>query len=201
MNNNFANGLMFVVLGFASACSTVQTITPTAIATPTVSPTKIASATPTVQSTNFVLRSSEVVEGGALPRDYTCDGSSATLPLEWSGAPSGTKSFAVVMHHIPPEVTPHWYWVVYNVPPSVAKLAKNVQGIGTLGNNSVNGKTEYSPPCSKGPGTKTYTYTVYALSAEPQFTIPAPKVNRDALLAAIKDLTLASAQLNVTYSR
>jgi Raf kinase inhibitor-like YbhB/YbcL family protein len=199
MKIKFVIGLIFVVLGFASACTSRQNIAPTA--TPIVSPTKIATAIPTTQATNFVLKSSKVVEGGALPRDYTCDGLSATLPLEWSGAPSGTKSFAVVMHYIPPEVTPYWYWIVYNIPPNVTKLPKNVQGIGTLGNNSVNGKTQYSPPCSKGPGEKIYTYTVYALSAEPQLTVPASKVNGDVLLAAIKDITLASAQLNVTYSR
>ena len=193
--------LIFVMLAFVSACVSWHSITPTVFATQTISPTKTASVVPTVQSINFVLRSSEVVDGGALPRDYTCDGSSATLPLEWSGAPTGAKGFAVVMHHIPPEVTAHWYWIVYNIPPNITSLPKDVKGIGTLGNNSVNGKTEYTPPCSKGPGTKIYTYTVYALSAEPHFTVPASKVNRDVLLAAIKDRTLASAQLNVTYSR
>ncbi len=105
------------------------------------------------------------------------------------------------MHHIPPEITPHWYWVVYNIPANVTSFSKNMRGIGKLGNNSVNKKLEFSPPCSKGAGEKIYTYTVYALSAEPQFAVPAAQVNRDALLAAIKDITLASAELNVTYAR
>lgn len=199
MKKNFVIGLVFSILGLSSACSTTPTVVPTT--TPIVSPTKIVAAILTAQPTNFVLKSSEVVEGGALPRDYTCDGSSATLPLEWSGAPSDTKSFAVVMHHIPPEITAHWYWIVYNIPPRVTSFPKNVKGIGILGTNSVNGKTEYSPPCSKGPGEKIYTYTVYALSAEPQLTVPASKVNRDVLLTAIKDITLANAELNVKYSR
>ncbi len=199
MRKNFAMALMFVILGLASACSSVPIDTSTAA--PIASPTKIASATPTAQATKFVLHSPEVVEGGALPRDYTCDGSSATLPLEWRGAPTGTSSFAVVMHHIPPEITPHWYWVVYNIPAKVTSFPKNMSGIGKLGNNSVNKKLEFSPPCSKGAGEKIYTYTVYALSAEPQFAVPASQVNREVLLAAIKDNILASAELNVTYAR
>jgi phosphatidylethanolamine-binding protein (PEBP) family uncharacterized protein len=199
MKNKFVIGLSFVILGLASACSTAQNTTPTAA--PIVSPPKVATAISTVQATEFVLKSFEVVESGTMPRDYACDGSSATLPLEWNGAPAETKSFAVVMHHIPPEITPHWYWVVYNIPPSVTSFSKNVKGIGILGTNSVNNQVGYSPPCSKGPGEKIYTYTVYALSAEPHLTVPASKVNRAVLLAAIKDITLASAELNVKYSK
>ena len=148
-----------------------------------------------------MLSSSEVTEGGALPKEFTCDGSSATLPLSWSGVPENTKSFAVIMHHIPGSGDSHWYWVLYNIPANITNLEKNSTGIGTLGNNSVNGKTEYAPPCSKGPGEKLYTYTIYALSAEPQISTSDSDVSRDVLLDTIKDITLASAALNVTYAR
>ena len=55
-------------------------------------------------------------------------------------------------------------------------------GIGTLGNNSVNHKTGYAPPHSKGPGPKTYILTVYALSAPVQISVPPSEVNRKVLL-------------------
>ena len=32
-------------------------------------------------------------------RSYTGDGTGVTPPLEWSGAPAGTKSYALIMHH------------------------------------------------------------------------------------------------------
>jgi phosphatidylethanolamine-binding protein (PEBP) family uncharacterized protein len=99
----------------------------------------------------------------------------------------------------PPAV--HVYWVLYNIPRVVSNLPENVTGIGTLGINSKNGRQEYTPPCSQGPGPKIYTYTVYALSTEPKLTVAANAVSRDILLAAIKDITLASAELNVVYSR
>jgi len=150
---------------------------------------------------SFTLSSPDVVEGGALPAEYTCDGNSATLPLTWSGAPANTESFAVVMHHIPGPGDAHWYWVLYNIPADVTTLAQNSAGVGMLGTNSVNGETVYAPPCSKGPGEKVYTYTVYALSAQPQFSVPASEVSRSVLLDAIQDTTLASAELNVTYTR
>lgn len=149
----------------------------------------------------FVLRSPEVTNDGTLPKDYTGDGTSSTLPLEWSNAPAGTKSFALIMHHVPPDRGFKWYWVLYNIPADTHSLPKNVKGVGTLGNNSVNRRLEYTPPHSKGPGPKAYTYTVYALSAPPQITVPPSEVNREVLLAAMKDKILASAELSVTYSR
>jgi phosphatidylethanolamine-binding protein (PEBP) family uncharacterized protein len=148
----------------------------------------------------FTLRSSEVPNGGALPSEFTGDGAAATLPLEWTGAPAETRSYALIMHHEAPDQT-KWYWILYDIPPVTRKLPKNVKDVGKLGNNSVNRRLEYAPPHSKGPGAKTYTYTVYALSAPPQLTIPPAEVNRDVLLAAMKDKILATAELSVTYTR
>lgn len=149
----------------------------------------------------FTLHSPDAVDGGVLPRDYTGDGSSATLPLAWDGVPPGTNSFAVIMHHIPPEGPTKWYWVLYDIPASVRELPRNVHGIGTLGNNSVNHQIGYAPPHSKGPGPKTYVYTVYALSAEPQIDAPSAQVTRDVLLAAMQDRILAKAEMHVVYTR
>ena len=189
---------ILIVLVLLTGCSLAP-------GTPPTPPDAEGNAAPVIEPTSsngtFMLTSSEVTEGGALPKEFTCDGASATLPLSWKDAPEGTKSFAVVMHHIPGPGDSHWYWVVYNIPANITSLEKNVTGIGTLGNNSVNGETKYAPPCSKGPGEKVYTYTVYALSAEPQLSVPASEVSRDVLLKAIKDITLASGSLNVTYTR
>lgn len=149
---------------------------------------------------SFVLSSPEIKADGILPAEFTGDGASATLPLAWTGAPAGTRSYALIMHHEAPDMT-KWYWILYNIPADVLTLPKNVQGVGTLGNNSVNERPEYTPPRSKGPGAKTYIYTVYALSAPPQLSLPPAQVNREVLLAAIKDRTLASAELSVVYSR
>ena len=148
----------------------------------------------------FVLRSPEVVDGGQLPKDYTGDGSSSTLPLEWAGAPEGTKSVAIIMHHVAPDKT-KWYWILYDIPATTTKLPKNVTGVGTLGNNSVNGRCEYAPPHSKGPGPKIYVYTVYALSSPVTLDARPTDVTRDVLLAAMKGKVLASAELRVVYSR
>ena len=105
------------------------------------------------------------------------------------------------MHHIPPDGPAKWYWALYNIPATTTGLPKNVRGVGTLGNNSINGRTGYAPPHSKGPGPKTYVYTIYALSSPVTMDVEPSQVSRDVLLAAMKDKILASAELRVVYSR
>jgi phosphatidylethanolamine-binding protein (PEBP) family uncharacterized protein len=92
-------------------------------------------------------------------------------------------------------------WVLYDVPATSTRLPKNVRGVGILGNNSVNGRTGYAPPHSKGPGPKTYVYTVYALSSPVKVDVGPAEVSRDVLLAAMKGLILARAELKVVYAR
>ncbi len=163
--------------------------------------TSITSPISQLTNSGFTLTSTDVADGGRLPVEYTCDEDGSTLPLTWSGAPAETQSYAVIMHHVAAPEEIHWYWVLYNIPADVTSLPKNVTGIGTLGNNINNGLVEYSPPCSQGPGDKEYIYTVYALSAQPQITVPAEEVNRNTLLTAIQNITLASAELHTIYAR
>ena len=153
------------------------------------------------RSGTFQLTSPAVTNGGALPVEFTGDGESATPPLAWSGAPAGTKCFALIMDHFPGPGDVKWYWTLYNIPAEIHSLPKNARGIGTPGNNSVNRQLGYAPPHSKGPGAKTYFITVYALSAPVEVALPPSQVNRNVLLNAIRDKILDSAQLKVTYDR
>jgi phosphatidylethanolamine-binding protein (PEBP) family uncharacterized protein len=155
----------------------------------------------TDKESGFVISSHEIKADSLLPTDYTCDGVSATLPLDWKGEPEGTAAFALIMHHEASPTDIHWYWVLYNIPASVHSLPRNVKGIGVLGTNSVNDRNEYAPPCSQGPGAKEYIYTVYALSSNPVISVPQTEVTRQVLLDAIGNITLSSAKMKVYYSR
>lgn len=168
----------------------------------------VTSATVAPSSGTFTLLSSAFINNGELPKEYTCDGASASPPLNWSNPPAATKSYAIIMDHIvgptpgkPGEFDRHTYLVLYNIPPSTTSIPKNVSDVGLFGINTVNSKTAYSPPCSAGPGTKLYTLTLYALSAEPTLTVPQTSVTREILLAAIKNITLGQAVINVNYTR
>jgi len=161
----------------------------------------LAMACATAPTAGFVLKSRVVAEGDTLPIEYTGFGEGASLPLEWSGAPAATTSFALMMHHVASPTDIHWYWVLYDIPADVESLPRNVTGVGKFGNNSVNGRVEFTPPHSQGPGPKTYTYTLYALSQEPTITVADSLVSRAVLLDAMRDIILDSAMLNVIYSR
>ncbi len=159
------------------------------------------SAASTANTSNgFVLTSSEVEDGGNLPVDYTGDGSGATLPLEWKGAPAGTKSYALIMDHLAPGNEMKSYWVMWSIPANVTNLPKNVKGVGKLG-VGFRGSEGYEPPHSQGPGEKTYVLHVYALSAEPQPQAADQGVTRETLLAAMDGKILAKADLSVLYAR
>jgi len=153
------------------------------------------------KESGFILSSPEIGSDSLLPVGYTCDGQSSTLPLEWSGFPSQTVCFALIMHHEASPADIHWYWILYNIPYNINSLPENVLNIGIIGNNSVNGRTEYAPPCSRGPGRKDYIFTVYALSEMVKINMAPEEVNREILLNAIKNITLSSAKMTVWYSR
>ena len=135
---------------------------------------------------------------GFIDKEYTCDGANASPQVAWTGAPAGTKCYAVNVWHTPGPGDTKSYWVVYNIPANVASLAKNSKGVGTAGLNDKR-RSAYDPMCSKGPGVKTYHITVYALSKEPN--LAPDQANRANLLAAIKDITLAAGTLDFKYER
>ena len=158
-------------------------------------------------SKKFQLTSPVVKEKGMLAAEYTCDGVSATPELRWSNPPKGSKSFALLISHIPPTgpggaETPHWYWIVWDIPATSKSLPKNNTSIGKMGGNSVNRDIGYAPPCSKGPGEKLYTYTLYVLSKSANLgDVSSASVTRETLLKAISKITLGKAVLNVKYTR
>ena len=154
-----------------------------------------------INTSAFALTSSAFAEGGTYAVTYTCDGAKSTPPLAWSNAPSGTKALVLLMTTLPDSTTTKWNWVLYDIPPATTSLSTNSTGIGTLGGADDGAGTAYAPPCSQGPGAKTYTFTLYALSVLPTLSATASANTGAVLTAAIASTTLASATLNVTVTR
>lgn len=152
-------------------------------------------------SENFIASSATFFNNGTYPKLYTCDSTGISPTLKWQSAPTGTHSFAITMHHIPPTGDKHVYMVLYDIPSSVSSIPEAVNNIGKWGINTVNGQNKYTPPCSVGPGPKVYIITVYALSAAPVILVPSQQVTMDVVLSAIAPLKLASSEISVTYTR
>jgi len=148
----------------------------------------------------FALTSPTFQDGGTLPVVYTCDGAGHSPPLAWTGAPEGTVQFAVLMTTLANDGL-KWNWVLYGIPGSVVSLAETSAGVGVAGLTSDGPALAYSPPCSQGPGAKTYIFTVYTLSAAPVLSVPADSVTGQVLTAAISHLILSTSELSVSYTR
>lgn len=167
--------------------STTSNVTP---------PTNIA------KQLNFV--GTGFTNNGTYPKLYTCDSSGISPGLQWSNAPAGTTNYVVTMHHFPPTYpieSKHVYLTLYNIPSTITALPENNKTIGLFGINTVDGKNTYTPPCSQGPGAKTYILTLYALNAAPTISVPANQVTMDIVLAGIRNKILDSAIMTVSYTR
>ena len=183
------------------------------ISAPSTSNTKSGSVASAASSTSsmkndesFTLTSSDFVDGGALPREFTCDGAGISPPLSWSSAPAQTKSFAIVMDSIPGPPRPgevdsgkHFYFTLFNIPKDAKSIGKAVPGVGTFGQNFLGRSLGYTPPCSQGPGAKKYTITIYALST--LLDLNASEVTLQTLESAMANKILAQTGISVTYTR
>ena len=139
-------------------------------------------------------------QDGRLPERYTWERAGSSPALTWSHAPAGTAEFAVLMSTVPPDGITKYNWVLYGIPRATRHLVKDSQGVGTPGMGSNGSSLAYQPPCSKGPGPKTYTFTVYALSAAPVL----PKgsaVSGARLLSSMSSITLGTATLSLDHTR
>jgi len=158
-------------------------------------------ATPAAPTSSFALTSTAGTAGSAMAADYTCDGTGSSPQLSWTNAPAGTKEFALLMTTLPGDGTTKWNWVLYGIPAATKSLNKDTFGIGTTGVGSDGPFAGYQPPCSQGPGAKTYTFTLYALSATPDLSAAGSTVNGSTITSAIAGITLGSATLDLTYTR
>lgn len=118
------------------------------------------SLTPDAPSSMTV--SSAAFGQGVLPGRYTCHGAKTSPPLNWSGAPSGTKSYAIVVDDAAAPITPYIYWIVFDIPPATTDVQDGQLPPGARQAASSTGHTGYTAPCPDAPG-HGYRFTVYAL--------------------------------------
>ena len=80
----------------------------------------------------FTLTSDSFKDGDYLAKDHIlsenfgfgCAGGNKSPHLKWSGAPAGTRSFALTCFDPDaPTGSGFWHWVVVNIPASVSELA------------------------------------------------------------------------------
>lgn len=126
----------------------------------------------------LTLTSADFADGEALPLSAWSagrGGADVSPQLSWSGAPAGTKSFALsCFDPDAPTGSGYWHWAVFNIPPTVTSLAAGAGSPGslalpesaiTLPNEArVEQFSGSAPPA--GTGTHRYFFVIDALDVE-----------------------------------
>jgi Raf kinase inhibitor-like YbhB/YbcL family protein len=143
--------------------------------------------------------SSPAIQGhGPIPQRHSGDADDVSPPLEWTGAPAGTQSFAVVVHDPDaPLVDGFTHWILYGIPAETTSLAEGESGF-TPGKNSFGNAGYNGPAPPPGHGPHHYYFWVYALDAAPDFE---PGLERRALLERMEDHVIEQARLVGVYER
>ncbi len=152
------------------------------------------------------ITSTAFTNDGSIPTKFTCEGSDVSPALAWSGAPAGTKSFALIVDDpdAPDPAAPKmtWvHWVLYNIPASATGLSEAVApaALPKGAREGINDwkRTGYGGPCPPI-GRHRYYHKLYALD-----TVLADlgKPTKVKLEAAMKGHVLAEAQLMGTYQK
>jgi hypothetical protein len=130
---------------------------------------KPATGTPTAKATRLRLASASFESMGEIPAKHTCDGGDLSPPLAWSGAPKGTKSFALIVTDpdAPDPAAPKmtWtHWVLFDLPPTASGLPEAVRALPEGTRPGVNDwrQTAYRGPCPPI-GSHRYFHRLYAL--------------------------------------
>ena len=148
----------------------------------------------------FSVTSNDITDGGILP-DAQVQAKGNTSPhLKWSGAPEGTKSYAVTCYDPDaPTGSGFWHWTVANIPADVTELPAG----GPIPAGAVEGRTDFgepgyggaAPPPGHGP--HRYIFTVFAVDTEKLDVTPD---NSGAVFGFnLHFHTLAKASITATY--
>jgi len=151
----------------------------------------------------FRIESPAFQTNGKIPQKYTCDGTDVSPPLVWSGAPEGTKSFALICDDPDAPVGTWVHWVIYDLPPDRRELPEAVPKTERLANGAKQGMTDfrrvgYGGPCPPPGKPHRYFFKLYALDTP--LDLP-PKATKADLLMAVNGHVLAQAELVGLYQR
>ncbi len=124
----------------------------------------------TLTVTSSVFRDGQTIPQSAVFNQMGCTGDDTSPDLSWSGAPEGTKSYAVtIWDPDAPTGVGFVHWVLFNIPGDVTSLeagagAHKHAGVHALHGTNDFGTRAYGGPCPP-PGDPPHHYhlTVYAL--------------------------------------
>jgi Raf kinase inhibitor-like YbhB/YbcL family protein len=181
--------LMLCALGALAGC-----------AAPPAAPTSGFTLTSPGRADNDML---ERAYAGANPTNPNCVGNNVSPALSWTRAPSGTRSFVILMDDQAGRAGLGVnHWTAYGIPASVNGLAQGEATAGSanfvFGKNTL-GAMAYLGPCPpKGNAPQHYVYTLIATRLEPGALQPG--LSKAEVLEALKGQAIAAASLVLRFA-
>jgi Raf kinase inhibitor-like YbhB/YbcL family protein len=141
--------------------------------------------------------------GERIPVRFTGDGEDLSPPLAWSGAPDGTRSFAIICDDPDAPRGTFTHWVAFNLSPSLNMMPEGVPVHATLFDGASQGTNDFGRSGYGGPAPPPgkphrYFFRLYAVDG----ILPVKAgASKQQLLNALSGHTLAEAELMGTYVR
>ncbi len=153
----------------------------------------------------FTVSSDAFTDGSSIPARYSCDGSDISPPLRWSDAPSGTRSFVLIVEDPDAPVGTFIHWVVYDIPAIKDGLQEALPPRAELEDGTKQGRNDfgrigYGGPCPpRGHGIHRYFFVLKAIDI-PSTGLP-PGASKEDVERAIEGHILGEAHIMGTYER
>ena len=105
--------------------------------------------------------------GKRIPDEHAGDGHNVSPPLEWTGAPTGTRSFVLAVEDTDAPGGSFWHWAIYDMPADRIMLheGEDVTGYG-LGVNDFGHRAYDGPRPPRGDRPHHYHFRLAALGID-----------------------------------
>ena len=148
------------------------------------------------QTSGQLTLTSEAFQPGAdIPAHFSAYGDGVSPPLAWMGAPTGTRSFVLLVED--PDATsakPYVHWMVWNIAADQTSLPEAVPtgAPGLVQGRNNHGDNAWFGPRPRGSSAHHYYFQLFALDTT--LTLPA-SASRNDLLKAMNGHVIAAGQL------
>jgi Raf kinase inhibitor-like YbhB/YbcL family protein len=140
-------------------------------------------------------------DGHSIPVAFTQEGDNISPPLQWSDAPEGTGSYAIIVEDPDAPVGLVTHWVIYNIPPIIQAFDREVPHGAHYGEYILQGMNTMKKMGYEGPkppdGEHRYFFRLFALKGRPDLEAGA---TREQLLQAMEGMILEETQLMGRYA-
>ncbi len=115
-----------------------------------------------IPAATMKLTSTDFIDGGTIPKRFTCDDENASPNLQISSVPTNAKSLALVMDDPDAPSGTFTHWLVWNLAPDLKEFVVNTVPPDAIQGRNDFGKSAYGGPCPPS-GEHRFYFRLYAL--------------------------------------